>query len=187
MPAPRLNPLYMRLAMKVARVFPAPLLLTRHLAGRPAFRLQTEVLMPTVTPWPEPNPALAALPEPIRAHSLTPILNREEYGTVPRRSHMQYRACWLCDMSAKKEEHDPLGSFRKEEDGSFRSAEEETNQNGVHKYPHHHRHAPAKGARLPVGQAVLTPERHGAPVVPPLGSIPMVRVGSLAACGADTA
>jgi hypothetical protein len=35
-------------------------------------------------------------------------------------------------MSAKKEEDDPFGSLRKEEEGSFRSAEEETFQSGGH-------------------------------------------------------
>jgi hypothetical protein len=82
LPTPCLNPFDVYFAVVVARDRSPPFQLTRPLARHPAFRFQTEVLMPTVSPWPEPNPAMAALPEPICTHSLSPILDREEYGTV---------------------------------------------------------------------------------------------------------
>jgi len=138
LPAPSLNLLHVLLAMKVARVLPAPLPLARQLAGRPTGRIQTEALMPGIAPaWPEPNPTVTTLSQPIRAHRLLPEENREEYDNhgLPPVPFTPAAATAADALRAQKNEEDaPFGSGgRREEDESFRSAEEESFQTGVEK------------------------------------------------------
>jgi len=104
----------MDLAVEVARVLPAPVPLTRPLAGRLTGRLQTEPLMPGIAPaWPEPNPTVTTLSQPCRAHRFLPEENREEYdnhGLPPE--PFTPTATTAADQlrEQKKEEHDPFGS-----------------------------------------------------------------------------
>jgi len=116
LPAPGLNLLHVLVAMEVARVLTAPLLLTRSLAGGQALRLQTESLMPSISPArPEPNPAVATLSQSFRAHQLLPLQSREEYETSLRIGRLfacHNRHARFRDLIAKKEEDDPFGSGR---------------------------------------------------------------------------
>ena len=118
LPAPGPNPLHVDIAMEIAGVLLTPFPLARQLAGRLTDRLQTEALMPGIAPaWPEPNPTVATLSQPIRAHCLLPEENREEYDNhgLPPKSFTPTAATAADALrEQKKEEDDPFGSGEEE-------------------------------------------------------------------------
>jgi len=81
-PPPCLNLLHVLLTMEIAGVLTPPLLLTRPLAGRLAFRLQTEPLMPRITAArPKPSPAVTTPSQPFCAHRILPVLTGKNTTT----------------------------------------------------------------------------------------------------------
>ena len=114
LPAPFLNLLHILVAMKVARVFPAPLPLTRPLAGDLAFRFQAKPLVGSISRIrSEPNLTVTTLTESFCAHRFLPSENRGEYNKRPRIERpftSNSERIGLHHFTAKKEEDDPFGS-----------------------------------------------------------------------------
>jgi hypothetical protein len=104
----------MDLTAEISRVLPAPLPLTRQLAGLLAFRLRAELLVVAVPRMrPEPIPTVTTLSLSLRAHRLLPKENREEYdnhGLLPNRFTQIDATAADRPREQKKEEDDPFGS-----------------------------------------------------------------------------
>jgi hypothetical protein len=111
------------IAMEIAGIFPAPLPLTGPFAGRLTLRLQTEALMPGITPArPEPNLTVTTLSLPIRAHRFLPKEKREEYDNHSLRPDwftQAIAATATAPPEQKKEEDDPFGSGEEEKKTNF--------------------------------------------------------------------
>lgn len=114
LPPPCAHPLHMDLTAEISRVLPAPLPLTRQLAGLLAFRLRAELLVVAVPRMrPEPIPTVTTLSLSLRAHRLLPKENREEYdnhGLLPNRFTQIDATAADRPREQKKEEDDPFGS-----------------------------------------------------------------------------
>jgi len=104
----------MDLTAEISRVLPAPLPLTRQLAGLLAFRLRAELLVVAVPRMrPEPIPTVTTLSLSLRAHRRLPKENREEYdnhGLLPNRFTQIDATAADRPREQKKEEDDPFGS-----------------------------------------------------------------------------
>ena len=130
-PPPCLSSLYLVLAAKVTRVLPAPLLLTRTLAGHLTFRRSTELLVVGIA-WMrlEPNLTLATLSQSFRAHCLLPAKSGRIQQPRPAHPYVytHHHGRGRCNFrERKKEEDDPFGSG---------SAEKKTNLSDRRKKSH---------------------------------------------------
>ena len=134
-PAPGLNLLHVRFPTEVAWVLTAPLLLARTLAGDLAFRLQAESLMPGIARRrPEPNPAMATLSQSFRTHRFLPMQTGKNTtsGCIPAGIVTRHRPTPASMIAwQKRKKMILLDQAETEENESFRSAEEESFQDGV--------------------------------------------------------
>jgi hypothetical protein len=107
LPTPCLGLLHVLFAAEVARVLAAPLLPAGPLAGRPAFRPRTELLVVGIARMGlEPSPTVTTLSKPACAHRILLVKHPEAYDTHPLDGTYRRSAANTPPIPPKKEEDD---------------------------------------------------------------------------------